>query len=161
MEAACPVDGDVRSAGCYAFCCGWKERWMYEWGLDKRAKKMDRHIEPPAAMEQNSKTPSNAGLSGPGTRTVEESVSTSGSDSRERTAVVAKGHLVCGLGRHAPQKVNVLVGVEGGHVDGGCPFRSLRRHCSSAIPVPTTAPSRHAPGCPSWAASHTPKPGHG
>lgn len=89
----------------------------------------DVHIEPPAEMEQNSKTPSNAGLSSP-TRTMSNSVVESALhiSIRELLKLTPRPmvcQFLCCFRRNTIEEVDVFVGVEGAHNFGRGPFWPL------------------------------------
>lgn len=77
---------------------------------------VDEPMEPPAEIEQNSKTPSNAGLSDIGTRTREVCKGRRGQEDWRRTSSPIVCQLFSSFGGHSVQKVDVFVCVEGGHL---------------------------------------------
>lgn len=82
-------------------------------------------IDPPADMEQNSNTPSNAGLSSPTKTTYWSADYKQTPKAKERTSSTMVGHLLRRLGRDVVQKVDVFVGVEGAHNLGRRPLGAL------------------------------------
>lgn len=112
-------------------------------------------IDPPADIEQNSKTPSNAGLSSP-TRTIKgiksERVKQNGKvqqyilmqtklfcREKEHTSCPRICHLLRRLGRHIRQEMDILVRMERAHHLRCRSFRSLRKiHTNPNHKISTT-----------------------